>query len=380
MGMEPRACRAEELPALVRLANAVFRSGGSGDMAAEYPLVFDCENLDGLRIISDQRGPVAHVGVCIRDAHLLGARLRVASIGAVCTDPAHRGQGLASVLMSDARRFARDRGASLMLISGGRGLYHRLGYVTVGRFLRYRMDSSQLNGAESPEVELGSQRMEEIPRLAGLYQNEPVRFLRSGADWRRLLQAAMLMNAAADLVTIHHDGRLIAYVGAQRPNSDAPAADRVVRVQEMAGARRAIIAALPLLLRRYDASAVTLAVQPTDFEFAFAAKQHDWTPTVVAFPGTLGVIDPPAFMGAIQPLLDERSATVGLTIHATEEGAVFTLGAQRYEVAAPGPLAALLFGGETEEAQSLPRCEGRLAQVLCSLFPLPLLWYGYNYV
>src|SRR5436305_682298 len=134
--METRACRAEELEALAALVNRVFRAG-DGDMRAHYPLLFGPENLAGLRIVPGEPGPLALVGVCVREATLLGARLRVASIGSVCTDPDHRGQGLASTLMADAARHARGMGAALLLISGGRGLYHRLGYVTVGRFDRY---------------------------------------------------------------------------------------------------------------------------------------------------------------------------------------------------------------------------------------------------
>src|SRR5947209_4184266 len=130
MPIETRACRPEERDALLTLVNRVFAAGG--DMGTAFPLLFGPDNLDGLRIVSGDQGPVAHVGVCIRPAVILGARLKVASIGAVCTDPAHRGGGLASALMADARRYARENGASLMLISGGRGLYRRLGYGAAG--------------------------------------------------------------------------------------------------------------------------------------------------------------------------------------------------------------------------------------------------------
>jgi predicted N-acetyltransferase YhbS len=379
MELEPRGCREEELPALVALANRVFRGERPGDMSAEYPLVFGRDNLDGMRIIPGDRGPVAHVGVCVRDAHLLGARVRVASIGAVCTDPDHRGRGCASALMEDAKRFARERGASLMLISGGRGLYHRLGYATVGRFHRYRLDRSLTGKPTAPAVELGVHRAEEPSQVAALYQAEPVRFMRSASDWQRLMSAGMLMNAAADLVTVGHEGHLVAYMGVQRPADDAAAADRVIRVQEIAGARQAIAAALPDLLERYDAAAVSVTVQPTDQEFAFLARERGWLPSTASFSGTLGVIDPAALMDALRPLLAERCAAE-LRIQATEQGVMFSLGADRLAAAAPGPLAALLFGGETEEALSAPRAEGALGEALATLFPLPLFWYGYNYV
>src|SRR5262249_37944460 len=120
MPIETRACRIEERDALLALVNRVFDD--MGDMGAAFPLLFGLENLEGLRVVTGEKGPVSHVGVCIREVVILGVRLTVASIGAVCTDPTHRGRGLASALMADARRYAQEQGASLMLISGGRNL------------------------------------------------------------------------------------------------------------------------------------------------------------------------------------------------------------------------------------------------------------------
>src|SRR5438128_4030026 len=105
MPIETRACRLEERDALLALVNRVFNEGG--DMGAAFPLLFGPDNIEGLRVVPGDQGPVAHAGVCIRPAVILGARLKVASIGAVCTDPGHRGRGLASALMADARRSAR---------------------------------------------------------------------------------------------------------------------------------------------------------------------------------------------------------------------------------------------------------------------------------
>jgi hypothetical protein len=120
-------------------------------------------------------------------------------------------------------------------------------------------------------------------------------------------------------------------------------------------------------------------VQPTNQEFSFEARRHGWTAATAAFPGTVGVIDPAGLLEALQPLLAERGAA-DVRIEATEAGVRFALGGDSLEVGAPGPLAALLFGGETEEAQAAPRARGRLAERLDALLPLPLLWYGYNYV
>src|SRR5205085_4272748 len=118
--------------------------------------LFNGRNCEQLLVARSGDCLVAHVGICIRDATILGSVIRVASIGAVGTEPEARGQGLASALMAEAAQHARDRGASLMLISGGRGLYHRLGYVEVGRFIGYRAPAADLpRGFDVRETEQG---------------------------------------------------------------------------------------------------------------------------------------------------------------------------------------------------------------------------------
>ena len=82
-----------------------------------------------------------------------------------------------------------------------------------------------------------------------------------------------------------------------------------------------------------------------------------------------------------RPVLAERAAAAGdLRLSTEGERAILALGEEQYEVGALGQLAALLFGGDTEEARAVPTRHGALGELLDSLFPLPLLWYGYNYV
>src|SRR5437588_6587966 len=99
MPYEIGPCRPDDLPELGELANSIFRSDGSGDMVAAYPLLFCERNCDHLRVARAGGRLVAHVGICIRDALILGAPVRVASIGAVGTTREQRGQGIASELM-----------------------------------------------------------------------------------------------------------------------------------------------------------------------------------------------------------------------------------------------------------------------------------------
>jgi GNAT superfamily N-acetyltransferase len=370
MSYEFGHCREDELPSLVDLANRVFRSGRAGDMGAEYPLVFEPANVENLRVARADGRIVSHVGICLRDASILGARVHVASIGAVATDPDHRGRGLASRLMEEARRHAVQQGASLMLISGGRGLYIRLGYVQVGSFLSHQSREELGEGLEVREFVDA-----DLAAVAALYQAEPVRFFRPMSDWHRLVAAGRLMNQPADLLVIDESGGLIAYLGVQLPT---PGTAGPVRVREFAGSRSAITAALPAVARRYGAATAEVVVRSCDVNWRFAARAHCLSGTPVAFPGTVGVIDPARFLCAVRPLIEER--VEGLTLEPAGEGAILSGGGHRVELTSRGRLEALVFGGATAEAHAVPEIPDALGALTDAAFPLSLPWYGYNYV
>jgi len=376
MEYEYGACRAKELPGLVELANRIFRAGGEGDMAREYPLVFEAQNLENLRVARHGGRIVSHVGICFREASILGARLRVASIGAVGTDPEHRGHGIASRLMEDARRRAVEQGASLMLISGGRGLYHRLGYVEVGAFERTTIPAGDVGSGYLIDA-LGT---EDAAAVARLYQREPVRFLRPLSDWRKLLAAGMLMNRRADLVAVRRGETMVAYAGVQQPAagraSDAPS---TLRIREAAGSRAGLAAALPGIARRYGLDRVEVILCAEDLEWRAEAAARAWLRRAESFPGTLGIIDAPRFLRAVKPLIDERSGA-GLEVLPDGAGALLTCRGESARLDSMGQLTAVVFGGETGEARALPDLSPGLRSALTEALPLPLLWYGYNYV
>lgn len=375
MEYEIGPCRPDELLQLVDLANRVFRASRPGDMAAEYPLVFEGQNTENLRVARCGDLLVAHVGLCVRDASLLGARVRVVSIGAVATDPEHRGRGLASRLMADARRCAVEQGASLMLISGGRGLYHRLGYVEVGSFQRYSVPA----GEPAAEYEVTELHEDDLPAIVSLYQAEPVRFFRPVSDWHKLVAASMLMNQPADLLVIRRGNAIVAYAGVQRPAHRSTGEAAAARVRELAGSRSAVAAALPGIARRYGVERADMVTWPSDAEWRAEASVRGWSWRPLAFPGTLGIIDPARFLRAVRVLVEERVGD-GLRLEGDGEGALLRLGGAEARLDTMGQLTALVFGGDTDEARAVPVLPARLQAAVDAAFPLPVLWYGYNYV
>jgi predicted N-acetyltransferase YhbS len=375
---EIRGARVDELPAVAALVNRVFRPNG-GHMPAEYPLMFAPENAENLRIAVHDGVPVAHVGVCMRSAVIMGGPVGVASIGAVCTDPAHRGRGLATRLMADVRRHAREHGASLVLISGGRGLYHRLGYVTVGSFDRYGWTAAELEPAQDSTIDVAPYRPADLPEVVALHQREPVRFLRSETDWQKLLAAGMLMNSPAELWLVRQQGVAVAYLSGSLTSGRHVKAPPELQIREFGGSRNATTAALAVLLQSTGAASATLATPAGDPELSVLAHQHGWLPRSISFPGTIGIVDGPGLIDSLRPILSERAEPV-VEARASGDKVMLTVAGEAYSIEAPGPLAALVFGGDTAEAAAVPPAPPRVKAHLTQLFPLPLLWQGYNYV
>lgn len=348
-------------------------------MGTGFPLLFCAENAEQLRVIDREGEIVALVGICLREALLLGTPLRVASIGAVCTDPAHRAQGLASRLMADARAHAVTSGADLMLISGGRGLYHRLGYVTVGRFSRYQVSSKETSAA----VEVAECRPEDLAAVRALHAGEPIRFRRSLDDWERLLAAGMLICERATLWVVRCAGRPIAYLAVQRPRPQKDGRSGRANAEEYAGDRWAIAEAAPAVARSMGADVLEVFGPSGDLALATHAAARGWAVQGRSFPGTVGVLRPRELLAALGPWIEERLGprdAARLRVHVTETDTRLEVDGESYTLESPGPLAALLFGGDTEEARAIPPLTGRVGALLEALFPMPLLAYGYNFV
>ncbi|MEQ1894261.1 MAG: GNAT family N-acetyltransferase [Planctomycetota bacterium] len=86
------------------------------ELAREYPLVFDAR-FGGRTLELVRDGAVRSAcAVLAREFHVAGRTLRAGLIGSVATDPAWRGQGLASELLAEAERALRAQGCLFALL------------------------------------------------------------------------------------------------------------------------------------------------------------------------------------------------------------------------------------------------------------------------
>jgi len=362
----PRPILPEEYPGLLLLVNSVFHHG---HIHQALPLLFNPENYHRLWVVFEDGKPVSHLGMICKDVRLGSVATRVAAYGCVCTYPEYRGRGHASRLLQAAFAASEAEGADLVMISGGRGLYRRAGCTNLGGIQVGRL---RLEGVA--DASLTFHRFAgDITPFARLAEGEPVRWVRSEADWQILLTQDPLGSYHWERVWASREGQPVAYAilkvwdehhhHAGHEHHDHPRA----ALAEWAGERQAVLAAT-----RYACPDRTVGctVPWHDREMrhlAFAGQE-----VKAETNGTGKVLNLPRLLSRIPGL------PADLACSGDRERWVLTLADESLvlEGEAPGWL---VWGHPEGKTDFLP-APGPLREALEGVFPLPRLCYGLNYV
>lgn len=378
----PRAATVEEIPAVVKLANSVFRPRGDVSMGDQFPLLYAPGNAGNLRIFTDDGRPISLIAMLERDVYLAGTRHRACCIGSVCTEPECRGQGLATRLLDDARSKALRDGCDLFLISGGRGLYTRQGYVDVGGFRRAVVDPAGLLA----KAGLRARRWtpDDVPALVRLHAAEPTRFVRTPEDYAALLECGRVNNGGAETRLIGTaKGEPLAAVTYRLPGQAGLEEDEI-SVDEVSGSRWAVAQTLKALCTEHKARRAFIEFIDSDAEMVALACSFKWKVEARGFRGTLGIIESARFWQACAALFEERlgAEAFGRLKLKTNGSLRIEFGKERLKLDGMTALTRLAFlAADKRGTLSLGLARGsELAGVLAQVFPLPLVSYGLDYV
>ncbi len=384
----PRGLKAQEFDSLCTLVNTVFRSDGAGRMEEQYPLLFASENFDQLFVMADDGVVVSHVGALTRDISVLGCRMSTMSIGAVATYESHRGRGLATRLMEAAVRKAVEQDAVLMPISGGRGLYTRLGAKRIGQYAVFTVPRDALPAGEGPaaggtaagDSDIRQAEPEDLHEMTRLYAEEPSRYVRSTADLRMAVDAAWICDRDGETVVIREEGRSVAYAGIQkrRPNREDEASR--ARLAEIAGSRSALVRTLPRFYDRYNVDSLEIVITASDNELAALLRPHGVTAAPQGFTGTVLVLQPERLLQVFEDYIADVLGPGTLSWDVSGAAVSFRSDGQTHPIAT-SDLGALVFGvvpPDPDPLESVP--PGPVRTALERVFPLQLPWYGFNFV
>jgi GNAT superfamily N-acetyltransferase len=386
----PRRIRAEERQGGYDLFEICF--GHKIPMDPEEP-VSEAE-LSNWYVMVPREGPfmgkpVSQIGIFHSQVQIGGSRLRVGSIGGVCTHPDFRNLGLAGQVLGHCARQLKEEGARLMLISGGRGLYTRTGNVEAMRLNFVGLSANLIHELASwPQVTVRQSREDDRSILAKLYQMEPVSFIRLleeypdplNPDWTWIIEL---------------DGTPVAYV-LKLPWDNEPG-DFIA--SEYAGSRLALAAGLSRMLSDLDGPAkihkITIGIpwQDQDLLQLLVAMGADCSHETL-YGHTMRLINFPALLGDLEDYIAARlpeSLRTGLRFEQagplledpglpgnSDDRCAIVLNGSRLELSTAQMTRLVMGDWEEATSRDLP-CGETLREVVRSLFPLPSFLPGLNY-
>jgi len=380
----PRGTKKEEFDQVLKLVNYVFRQSnnrGPNNMGKRYPLLFNDDNLENMRIILEDNKPVSHIGISETEIAVYGCRTKIGSIGSVCTHPEYRKRGFATLLLENAMKKIDDDGADIMLVSGGHSLYKKAGCIEAGRVHKFRISRNDLKKFYAQTMRVFPYKEKNLENIVGVYQKEAVRFSRPLEDFKRILTTGVAMDRKAEILTIHKAGEFLGYLAVQSPE-EKEGKEGVSNVAEYSGIRKAILDAVKPIFNRYDIQGLSFNIPFHDTEFIHALKEKDFKSKIENIPGTIKIINFPRLMDRFRPYIEERlGKKTSDLIRFNQKRDRFTIGfdGEEFNTDARG-LVQIVFGTSGEEEKKIMPKKGKITKILADIFPLPFIWSGLNYI
>ena len=316
-----RRGRPEDVQALGELSDRVFRPNlvpGTG-MPKEFSNLFHADNASHLYFVADDQGqPISLVATYQSELMAGGARISAISIGSVATLAEHRGHGYATQILEQVMQDARAHHA-VMLVSGARNLYLRLGCVPFGQLMHAEWAIENVKVSELAGFREVKDFGQDAAPLHRIYQREPYRYLRTPEEMISFLHATKAPRyrarpQATRVFAAEADGNVVAYVVA------APSRDgRRIDLLEWAGDRARMAGLAHFAGRAMGVGTVELLLQPDDLTFRSLLAERGITLRPEANEGTILILNLKRLVDEVNPLLRERTGHILQVLSAEED-------------------------------------------------------------
>lgn len=362
----PRPARAEEVDDLHTLGSLCFgfeprppRPKGAPRPKAPR----------GARVIALDGKPVSVIYMTYNRLSVQGAKIKVVSFGGVGTHPEYRGRGLATRLLSACIEEAVAAKATLLIISGGRGLYRRAHAVPSGPVWETAVRPGDLPST-SDHVVVRRATADDWGAIARLYEAEPVRFLRPAVAYQHASGYSH-----RSLWIFESQGGPVAYAALGRIWDRAPRSARALG--EYAGSRAALLDGVEALLAAAELSELRISIPQHDGELTYLCQGRGLVLKPDTIPvHTIRLLNLPELMRSLRPYALARLTPAewrALSFAQGVESCRFGYGDESREVGL-SQAGALVLGGP-----GAAKLGGDLGTVLARLCPIPLPLPGLNY-
>jgi predicted N-acetyltransferase YhbS len=384
----PRMVRREELAASDRLSRICFGGLDLNAPEEEPPSSFQPPRRGGLYVITRQGIPVSQIYIFHFQVKLYDGLLRIGSVGGVCTHPDYRGLGLAGQLLEHCTATLAKEGARLMLISGGRGLYTRVGCVPTGNYMAFNIKPGNIPQSSS-DLSIRLATRSEAAVCSRLYHMEPVHFIRPPAKFvDRLTHSYGYVHSEAWIIERANQPAAYLLLGIPWEYLGLDAGIRHVR--EYAGSRTALVGALGQIMTQSKLQEIHWPAAWQDSDTITLLQENGLTGTPEPLSDhTMRIINFPGLMADLKPYLRARlegPQARGLRFEQTgpllgaNQGDQLAIvrGQERLELSGAA-MTNLVMGDPGEVYAKTYNIPGSLSDVVSALFPLPTFFPGLNY-
>jgi len=336
------------------------------------------DNLENLRVVTYDGKLVSHVGIWEGELLIYGCWFKVGMIGSVCTHPNYRNRGYASALVRDAFSKMKRDGIDLVLVSGFRNLYRRVGCVEAGKVYTYNIPRGKLD-LNLDDISIIHYSEDLLKDLIEIYHREPVRYRRSLEEFRILLRRG-LQYEDLKIYTAINKGRPLAYIAIESfLNKNTPT------IIEYAGPRSIILYLIEKLFKTLNINALKLTVPSHDLEMLYLLEKQNLEKISSEAPASMAIINPQSFLEKIQPYLEEKMGEkesrrfIHNLVH--EKIRLYLNGEETSFL--DSRALTLLFFGAPDKLRAPPQPEVKIkphAESLSHALPLPTPVYGLNYI
>ena len=315
--MEIRRLRADEFEQAIQLADKTFRDQEHTSMGQAFPHVFSAElgqsfgAFDGETLIS-------FMGLVPATLQIGAATLTIFSIGSVCTHENYRQQGISTKILHEIYRYTDQATASLLFVSGDRGMYMRNQCYHFGKTSNYRI--GKRDSGYDGEIRLG--QPEDIFQIDGLRRTTKVRYDSSIWEWQVLLEAGAypsIFKMKQALYVASRDGVIEGYAVMGMPTTSSTEQQAIVT--EWGGNTKAVYEIFQNVLAQGLVQEIGLTI-PWHEEFCEELSQHPYKEQENS--GTIHIVNAARLLEQLKPYLHQKNTQVAqsLTIEMVDDNHV----------------------------------------------------------
>ncbi|ALC91389.1 hypothetical protein AM500_17475 [Bacillus sp. FJAT-18017] len=298
---EYRLLQEEDFKQASDLADKVFRKAGHVSMGIAFPQVFSPALNQSYGAFADGK-LVSFIGLVPSLIHIDGAEIQAYSIGAVCTDPAYRRQGLGNTLLQMIFEHVNKSGASVLFISGDLPIYLKQGCTFYGKMNQYTIRPGDLEAEDTYSIrELSPYDWFQMRKLS---HNRTIRYEQS-------IYELALLNDAAGFASIFKMNHKVLVAEKGRELKAFLAFGMPYQKQEVIDSRVVEWGGDPLAVRSLLGAAFTyelnsLVVNVPAFEKELSDQLEFLPKTELQYPGTIKVMNLDLLLSQLGPYFENK--------------------------------------------------------------------------